>query len=58
LGTNELVGLDPVALLAACRRRLAESSQEARPPIPFWDGAAGERAASAIQAFSASSPSR
>jgi len=58
LGTNELVGLDPVALLAACRRRLAEPSQEARPPIPLWDGAAGERAASAIQAFSASSPSR
>jgi UDP-N-acetylglucosamine 2-epimerase (non-hydrolysing) len=54
LGTNELVGLDPVALLAACRRRLAEPSPDMKPAIPLWDGAAGERAASAIRAFSAS----
>ena len=46
-GTNELVGLDPAALGAACARRLREPNGSGGA-IPLWDGHAGERAATAI----------
>ena len=51
LGTNELVGVDPQALRAACRRHLDGSAAHGASQIPLWDGAAGERAAQAIQDF-------
>lgn len=44
LGTNSLVGVDPVALAAACRAQLAKAPP-APAKIPFWDGEAGKRAA-------------
>lgn len=52
LGSNRLVGLDPGALRAACAEMLNRPART-RPArsIPFWDGCAGERAASAITAF-------
>lgn len=50
-GTNELAGVEPDALHAACTRRLDEPQPEARPPIPLWDGHAGARAARAIAAL-------
>jgi UDP-N-acetylglucosamine 2-epimerase (non-hydrolysing) len=51
LGTNELVGVDPDALRAACRRRLGTPSSNRLEQIPLWDGAAGPRAAVAIEDF-------
>jgi UDP-N-acetylglucosamine 2-epimerase (non-hydrolysing) len=50
LGTNEVVGLKPDALRAACRRRLAEAMPVVSA-IPLWDGAAGPRAAEAVARF-------
>ena len=51
LGTNELVGVDPGALLAAAQRSLASEPPEKAPEIPLWDGHAGPRAAAAVEAF-------
>jgi UDP-N-acetylglucosamine 2-epimerase (non-hydrolysing) len=51
LGTNELVGTDPDALRAACHRRLSVPSPRDLEQIPLWDGAAGPRAAAAIEDF-------
>ncbi|MGH2874308.1 MAG: non-hydrolyzing UDP-N-acetylglucosamine 2-epimerase [Solirubrobacteraceae bacterium] len=51
LGTNRLVGTDPEALLAACRKAMASSPSGSPAPIPLWDGAAGPRAAAAISSL-------
>jgi UDP-N-acetylglucosamine 2-epimerase (non-hydrolysing) len=51
LGTNELVGVDPTALRAACRRHLDETVISEPGQIPLWDGEAGGRAAEAIEDF-------
>jgi UDP-N-acetylglucosamine 2-epimerase (non-hydrolysing) len=51
LGTNELIGVDPIALRDAAERRLAEEVPDKAPEIPLWDGKAGPRAAAAIEAF-------
>jgi UDP-N-acetylglucosamine 2-epimerase (non-hydrolysing) len=51
LGTNELVGVDPVALRSACRRRIDAPARSGSRQIPLWDGAAGPRAAAAIDDF-------
>jgi UDP-N-acetylglucosamine 2-epimerase (non-hydrolysing) len=51
LGTNELVGVDPNALRAACRVRLDTPPPDELASIPLWDGAAGPRAAAAIEDF-------
>lgn len=51
LGTNELVGVDPAALRAACRRRLDDTTVSEPGQIPLWDGEAGPRAAAAIEGF-------
>jgi UDP-N-acetylglucosamine 2-epimerase (non-hydrolysing) len=50
-GTNELVGIDPVALKEAAERRLAENPAAGPPVIPLWDGDAGPRAGAAIERF-------
>jgi UDP-N-acetylglucosamine 2-epimerase (non-hydrolysing) len=50
-GTNELVGLDPGALLEAAERVLGEEPPREPPEIPLWDGKAGPRAAAAVEAF-------
>jgi UDP-N-acetylglucosamine 2-epimerase (non-hydrolysing) len=47
LGTNTLVGLDPVALAQAGWAELSKAHHRPRQ-IPLWDGHAGQRAASAI----------
>lgn len=47
LGTNRLVGIDPVELARAATEELERSLTPTRP-LPFWDGHAGERAAGAI----------
>ena len=47
LGTNLLVGVDPMALARASAVALARPVRP-RNPIPLWDGAAGERAGEAI----------
>jgi UDP-N-acetylglucosamine 2-epimerase (non-hydrolysing) len=49
-GTNRLVGVDPEALLQAAAAELAGPPRSV-PPIPLWDGRAGERAADAIVAL-------
>ena len=51
LGTNRLVGLNPVALAQAGAEELARTPLTAARPIPLWDGRAGERAAEAILRF-------
>jgi UDP-N-acetylglucosamine 2-epimerase (non-hydrolysing) len=51
LGTNELVGVNPVALQEAAERTLAVDPPKKAPEIPLWDGQAGPRAAAAIEAF-------
>ena len=51
LGTNRLVGTDPVSLASACREELATERDFAPAAIPLWDGHAGERAAEAIVAM-------
>ncbi|MFM8791941.1 MAG: UDP-N-acetylglucosamine 2-epimerase (non-hydrolyzing), partial [Solirubrobacterales bacterium] len=51
LGTTELVGTDPAALSAAIERALAGEVPDEPPEIPLWDGAAGPRAAEAIEKF-------
>jgi UDP-N-acetylglucosamine 2-epimerase (non-hydrolysing) len=51
LGTNELIGVDPIALRDAAERALAAEVPEKPPEIPLWDGKAGPRAAAAIQTF-------
>ncbi|MGE5746895.1 MAG: non-hydrolyzing UDP-N-acetylglucosamine 2-epimerase [Solirubrobacterales bacterium] len=51
LGTNELVGVDPGALLSAAQRSLASQPSDDAPEIPLWDGQAGPRAAAAVEAF-------
>lgn len=51
LGTNELVGTDPEALASAIDLTLAADPLSAPPEIPLWDGAAGPRAADAIESF-------
>jgi UDP-N-acetylglucosamine 2-epimerase (non-hydrolysing) len=50
-GTNELVGIDPAALLEAAQRALAQDPPADPPQIPLWDGQAGPRAAAAIERF-------
>jgi UDP-N-acetylglucosamine 2-epimerase (non-hydrolysing) len=47
LGTNRLVGMDPVALARAGAEELARPRRPVRP-IPLWDGHAGDRAATAV----------
>jgi UDP-N-acetylglucosamine 2-epimerase (non-hydrolysing) len=49
LGTNRLVGTDPDRLLEACREVLAAPAHDQPRQIPLWDGAAGPRAAAAIE---------
>ncbi len=51
LGTNRLVGTDPVALGGAIAAELAAARRPAPPPIPLWDGHAGPRAAAAVAAL-------
>lgn len=48
LGTNNLVGVDPEALGAACAEELDREPPADPPRIPLWDGRAGQRAAEAI----------
>jgi UDP-N-acetylglucosamine 2-epimerase (non-hydrolysing) len=48
LGTNQLVGLDPEALLTAATQVLDGGHAAPSEPIPLWDGHAGERAAHAL----------
>jgi UDP-N-acetylglucosamine 2-epimerase (non-hydrolysing) len=48
LGTNTLLGLEP-ARIAEIPELLAAGRQTS--PIPFWDGHAGERAASLVASF-------
>ncbi|MDX6277573.1 MAG: hypothetical protein QOJ72_1701 [Nocardioidaceae bacterium] len=50
-GTNVLVGTEPLALREACADSLRAGMLDHRPTIPLWDGAAGPRAAEAIEAF-------
>ena len=50
LGTNRLVGVEPGALREAAERVLAEDVRAEPPEIPLWDGRAGQRAATAIEA--------
>lgn len=50
-GTNVLVGTDPEALRQACERLLSSAQRVVPAPIALWDGAAGPRAAAAIEAF-------
>ena len=50
-GTNELVGVDPAALLEAAQRALAQDPPADPPQIPLLDGQAGPRAAAAIERF-------
>ena len=47
-GTNTLAGADPARLAAAVAARRGEP-RRGPPPIPLWDGRAGERAAAAIR---------
>jgi len=49
LGTNTLVGLDPAALEGALEETLGVDPPAHAPSIPLWDGAAGPRAARAIE---------
>jgi UDP-N-acetylglucosamine 2-epimerase (non-hydrolysing) len=51
LGTNRLVGIDPVELRHAAEEELAAEPPSDPPRIPLWDGKAGPRAAEAIIAF-------
>lgn len=51
LGTNELVGVAPVELRAACARNLNGGARVPPGQIPLWDGEAGTRAAASIEAF-------
>jgi UDP-N-acetylglucosamine 2-epimerase (non-hydrolysing) len=50
LGTNSVVGTDPVRIKAAVRRVLTESP---RPPVipPLWDGRAAERITNVIDDY-------
>lgn len=48
LGTNRLVGTDPVELARACRQELAVQRAFVPAAIPLWDGHSGPRAAAAI----------
>ena len=50
LGTNRLVGVDPVALRTACLEALDAPEPTESPSIPLWDGYAGGRAADSILA--------
>lgn len=51
LGTNRLVGVDPVVLESAIDEVLDQPVPTAAPEIPLWDGDAGVRAADAIAGF-------
>lgn len=51
LGTNELIGTEPAALADAIKNTLAVDPPASAPEIPLWDGAAGPRAADAIESF-------
>lgn len=48
LGTNRLVGTDPADLRRACDEELSGPRRPSPAPIPLWDGAAGQRAATAV----------
>lgn len=48
-GTNRLVGTDPGALAAACDEELRSPWPRPAPEIALWDGAAGPRAAAAVE---------
>jgi UDP-N-acetylglucosamine 2-epimerase (non-hydrolysing) len=48
LGTNRLVGTDPVVLAAAIGDELDRPRPATPAPIALWDGSAGPRAAAAI----------
>src|SRR5262249_8748880 len=50
LGTNTLVGVDPVALEGAIETELGTDEPGAAPETPLWDGKAGPRAADAVLA--------
>jgi len=54
-GTNEVVGTDPVRIVAAAERVLAGGGKRGRRP-ERWDGRAGERAAEAVLALAARGP--
>lgn len=45
-GTNQVVGRDPVRVVAAAREVLAKGVEPRRPPL--WDGKAGERIAGVL----------
>lgn len=49
-GTNRLVGVAPDLLAVACQEVLDAEMPAQAPEIPLWDGAAGGRAAAAIEA--------
>jgi UDP-N-acetylglucosamine 2-epimerase (non-hydrolysing) len=48
VGTNRVVGVEPAALMEACREELAKAPARERRAIPLWDGQAGPRAADAV----------
>jgi UDP-N-acetylglucosamine 2-epimerase (non-hydrolysing) len=54
-GTNQLVGLDPPRMLAAARKILSRPFPKPLPPIPGWDGRAGERIAADLPLWLAGS---
>jgi len=50
-GSNRLVGTEPAAVVEAVRELLGSEPPERRPPVPLWDGRAGERTAQVIRDF-------
>jgi UDP-N-acetylglucosamine 2-epimerase (non-hydrolysing) len=56
LGTNRLVGVEPIALARAAHEALATPMPAERGRIPLWDGRAGERTATAVTALLAGEP--
>jgi UDP-N-acetylglucosamine 2-epimerase (non-hydrolysing) len=50
-GTNQLVGLEPASVLAACRRVLTGPMPTGEKVPPGWDGQAGQRIAADLVAW-------
>ncbi|MBN1153249.1 MAG: UDP-N-acetylglucosamine 2-epimerase (non-hydrolyzing) [Dehalococcoidia bacterium] len=55
-GTNALVAAESSAIYEAARRAVVKS-RDARPPIPLWDGHAGERTVARLRALLRHTPS-
>jgi UDP-N-acetylglucosamine 2-epimerase (non-hydrolysing) len=58
LGTNRLVGVEPIALARAAREALATPMPTESGHIPLWDGQAGPRAAAAVMALLVGEPAQ